>query len=139
MLAFCPLCASDDATKHDRASDGRVFAVCHAKEHGSEGFVWEPTLSGKHSTRGDGLGSELDIWDKLLECIPVDGVPHSYGEVEDVFFERYSANAALLKRAFRRWVSDRRRDRIIHGPHPPRSIVGSRRCQVVDSLDHDRA
>jgi hypothetical protein len=47
--------------------------------------------------RADGLGAELDIWAKLLECVPADGQPHSYGEVEDLFFERHPDEAAFLQ------------------------------------------
>jgi hypothetical protein len=36
-------------------------------------------------------------------------VPHSYGEVEDVFFERYPADAALLQERYgHRWREGKR-------------------------------
>ncbi len=104
MPAFCPLCASDDHTKEDRTDDGRVFAVCADPEHGSDGYVWEPTPPGGRSLRGDGLGAELGIWDKLLECVPADGHVHPYGDVEDRFFERYPEEAQqLLERYGHKW------------------------------------
>ena len=110
MPAFCPLCASDENTSEGVAEDGRQFAVCtSAREHGSDGFVWEPTPRRKSRARGDGLGAELEIWDKLLECIPADGAAHSYGEVEDRFFERYPADSSLLQERYgHRWRDGKR-------------------------------
>jgi hypothetical protein len=110
MPAFCPLCASDEHTAEGIAADGRGFAVCsNVKEHGPDGFVWEPTPTPSARIRGDGLGAELEIWDKLLECIPVDGAAHPYGEVEDRFFGRYPSEAALLQERYgHRWREGKR-------------------------------
>lgn len=60
-IAFSPLCASDELTSSESAEDGREFAVCMAKTHGEDRYVWEPTPTRKDSRRGDGLGLELDI------------------------------------------------------------------------------
>jgi len=99
-----PLCASDEHTSEGTTDDGRGSALCsNPREHGHDGFVWEPTRMKKSRNRGDGLGAELDIWDKLLECIPADGVAHSYGD-EERFFERYPAEASLLQERYgHRW------------------------------------
>ena len=98
-IAFCPLCASDERTSIESADDGREFAVCMAKAHGENGWVWEATPRRTHSRRGDGLGLQLDIWDKLLECVPAEGT-HSYGVVEDMFFERYPGDAVTLQERY---------------------------------------
>lgn len=106
MLAFCPLCASDEQSSFGVATDGRPFAVCeNEREHGSDGFVWEPTeLKAAGSLWRDGLGYELGIWDKLLECVPGDGGFHSYGDVEDIFFNRYPNEANRLQSLYgHRW------------------------------------
>jgi hypothetical protein len=96
--AFCPLCASDDWTSDGVTDDGRKYVVClNPREHPPEGYVWEPTAEKTGVTRGDGLGAELDIWDKLLECVPPDGLSHPYGDVEDQFFDRYPNDAAFLQ------------------------------------------
>jgi hypothetical protein len=101
---------SDEYTSEDVTEDGRRFVVCaNTREHGVDGYVWEPTPEKSGRTRGDGLGAELDIWDKLLECVPADGVPHAYGEVENVFFDRYPDEAALLQgRSGHRWREGKR-------------------------------
>lgn len=102
-MAFCPLCASDENTSVETAEDGREFAVCIARDHGDGGYVWEPSPSHRGSRRGDGLGIELAIWDKLIECVPAKGT-HPYGVVEDLFFERYPADAAALQERYgHRW------------------------------------
>jgi hypothetical protein len=89
---------SDEYTTEGMTEDGRRYVVCaNTREHGADGYVWEPTVAKAGRIRGDGLGAELDIWAKLLECVPADGQPHSYGEVEDVFFERYPDEAAFLQ------------------------------------------
>lgn len=104
MPAFCPLCASDEETREEHSDDGRSFAVCEAKYHGTEPFVWEPTQQQRSRTRGDGLGNELDIWEKLLECVPADGSVHAYGDVEDRLFANYPADAAALQNRYgHRW------------------------------------
>ncbi len=87
MPAYCSLCTSDEHTSEEVAEDGRLFAVCSGKYHGGEPYVWEPTPA-RRSKRGDGLGNDLDIWEKLLECVPADGSAHAYGVVEDQLFER---------------------------------------------------
>lgn len=109
MIPFCPLCASEDHTSSDVAEDGRVFVVCRSRDHGDEGFVWEPTRPDARSRRGDGLGAELDIWDKLLGCVPADGVAHPYGEVEDRFIEAYPNEAGVVwERYGHRWREGKR-------------------------------
>ena len=101
MPAFCSLCVSDEYTTEGATDDGRVFVTCfNSREHGPDGYTWEPTPEKSGRSRGDGLGSELEIWDKLLECIPTDGIPHAYGEVEDLFFERYPTETALLQERY---------------------------------------
>ena len=108
MPAYCSLCASDDYTSERETDDGRVFAVCSARYHGTEPYVWEPTPTLSRNTRGDGLGSELGIWDKLLECVPAGG-PHSYGIVEGRLFELYPNEAAGLQERYgHRWRDGRK-------------------------------
>jgi len=104
MIAFCPLCASDERTTQSTTEDGRRFAVCAHPDHGAEGFVWDPFIEARNSSRGDGLGAELDIWDKLLECVPADGETHPYGAVEDRLIERYPAESAVVQERYgHRW------------------------------------
>ena len=48
--------------------------------------------------------TELGVWDKLLECVQSDGSGHSYGEVEDRFFELYPLEASALQERYgHRW------------------------------------
>jgi len=103
--AFCSLCVSDEYTTEGVTDDGRPFITCtNTREHGTDGYTWEPAPEKASKSRGDGLGAELDIWDKLLECIPADGAAHPYGEVEDRFIERYPADASLLQDKYgHRW------------------------------------
>jgi len=110
MPVLCPLCVSDEHTSTGVADDGRRYVLCvNTREHGEDGFAWEPTPPRQTRIRGDGLGTELDIWDKLLECLPADGAPHSYGDVEDAFFDRYPADAALLQARYgHRWREGKR-------------------------------
>jgi hypothetical protein len=110
MPAFCSLCVSDDYTSEGVTNDGRRYVVCaNTREHGADGYVWEPTVEKPGRTRGDGLGAELDIWDKLLECVTADGVAHAYGEVEDIFFERYPDDAGFLQERYgHRWRGGKR-------------------------------
>lgn len=109
MVPFCSLCVSEDWASFEETEDGRRFAVCRSKNHGEEGYVWEPTDERSGRTRGDGLGSELDIWDKLLDCVLSDGAIHSYGEVEDRFIELYPAEAAVVwERYGHRWRDGKR-------------------------------
>ena len=84
---------------------GRVFAVCADPEHGSDGNVLGANTAWRSKPAGgDGLGAELGIWDKLLECVPADGHVHPYGDVEDRFFERYPEEAhQLLERYGHKW------------------------------------
>lgn len=78
--------------------------MCIDRSHGSEPYVWEPPPAPGRYQRGDGLGSELDIWDKVMECVPSDGAVHPYGEVEERFIERYPTEArTLLRRYGHRW------------------------------------
>ena len=98
MPAFCSLCVSDEYTTEGVTDDGRRFIVCaNTREHGPNGYVWEPVPEKPARLRGDGLGADLDIWDKLLECVPPDGIAHSYGDIEDIFFERYPDDAGVLQ------------------------------------------
>jgi hypothetical protein len=92
---------SDEYTSEGVEPEGQRYVVCaNVREHGVDGYRWNPTpLNRKGPSRG-GLGAELDIWDKLLECIPADGVTHPYGEVEDQLFERYPVDATLLQERF---------------------------------------
>ena len=96
MPAFCSLCVSDDYTEESTAEDGRRFISCRNPEHGTDPWVWEPSVAPSRRSRGDGLGSELDVWDKLLGCLESgsDFVP--YGVVEDRFVERYPTEARKL-------------------------------------------
>lgn len=100
MPAFCPLCASDDYTTDVATPDGESLAHCADRSHGLDGFTWDPTPPKPTNVRSDGIGAELDIWDKLLECVPADGDPHSYGEVEDRLFSMYPAEAATLQNRY---------------------------------------
>ena len=103
MPAYCSLCASDEHVSEQKTEDGRVYATCSARYHGAEPYVWEPTLTQRQGTRGDGLGNELGIWDKLLECVPADG-PHPYGLVEDQLFGLYPEQAKVLQERYgHRW------------------------------------
>jgi hypothetical protein len=104
MPAFCPLCASDERTSEHRTDDGRRFAICEARYHGTEPYVWETAPLQRFQTRGDGLGNDLGIWDKLLDCVPADGTAHPYGEVEDRLFESYLTEAGVLQERYgHRW------------------------------------
>lgn len=104
MPAFCPLCARDDQTEQKRTPDGRLYAICTSKDHGPSGYVWEPSPPREENLRSDGLGAELDIWDRLLECVPADEKAHPYGDVEDRFFEKHpEESAVLLKKYGHRW------------------------------------
>ena len=51
-----------------------------------------------------GIGADLDIWDKLLDCVPSGQEFVPYGDVEDAFFDRYPAEADVLLRKYgHRW------------------------------------
>ena len=103
MPVLCPLCARDDDTQTHRRDDGIKFAVCLDRSHGPEGFVWEPTPPPGRSMRSEGLGSELGIWDKLLEVVGP-GEFQSYGVVEDRFVERFPEETRILAERFgHRW------------------------------------
>lgn len=112
MPAFCPTCALDDYTKEGVADDGTPFATCRGPDHGPEGFTWERWQPAARTTGRpeSGLGAELDIWDKLLECIPSGSDYTSYGAVEDSFFARHPREAAqLAERYGHRWREGVRR------------------------------
>lgn len=100
MPAFCPLCASDDYTSDIITPDGETLALCGHRSHGVDGFTWDPSPPEPTNMRSDGIGSELDIWDKLLESVPNDGEAHQYGEVEDKLFESYPTEAAVLQNRY---------------------------------------
>lgn len=109
MVDFCPLCASDERTEAALAEDGRTFVVCSHPDHGEGGYVWEPTPERKAGPRSDGLGGELDIWDKLLECVPADGKTYSFGEVEDRLIGRYPSEARTIQDRYgHRWREGKR-------------------------------
>ncbi len=109
MPAFCPLCAADEHTHEGTTEDGVRFAVCRAPDHGTDGFVWEPSPPpGSPSVgRTGGLGAELGAWEKLWECVP-EGVDFvAYGVIEDRFLERFPLEARqLLERYGHRWRHD---------------------------------
>ena len=96
MPHLCPLCASDDLTAESRTHDGVQFVVCTDRSHGADGYVWEPTPPPGRSTRGDGLGAELEIWDKLLELFDPAEDFVAYGDIEDRLFHRYPTEAQTL-------------------------------------------
>lgn len=105
---FCPLCASEDDATTGTADDGRTFFSCSNRSHGSDPYIWEPSPPPNRSQRSDGLGAELDIWDKLLDSIPSGTEFRAYGDVEDEFFARYPSEAALLlDRYGHRWRDER--------------------------------
>ena len=105
MPAYCPLCASDERTSEGNADDGRHFASCAHPDHGPEPFTWELYTPGTdRSTRGDGLGAELGIWDKLLECLEPGEPAIAYGILEDRFLERFPVEwKQLIDRYGHRW------------------------------------
>jgi hypothetical protein len=127
-IPFCPLCASDENTSVQSADDGREFAVCAAADHGDSGYVWESSPPHRSPRRGDGLGAELEIWDKLLESVP-DGGPHAYGAVEDSFIARYPRDAELLQERYgHRWREGRRSA----SPFSMSSYLAARLSELAD-------
>ncbi|MDP2623973.1 MAG: hypothetical protein Q8Q29_09260 [Actinomycetota bacterium] len=103
MPVLCPLCARNNDTQTHWRDDGIKFAVCLDRSHGPEGFVWEPTPPPGRSMRSEGLGSELGVWDKLLEVVEP-GEFQSYGVVEDRFVERFPEETLILAERFgHRW------------------------------------
>lgn len=115
MPALCPLCALDEYTSVQTDPDGKKYVVCrNSRQHGLDGYVWEQPAEardGRAGTRADGLGIELGIWEKLLECVPSDGKSHSYGDVEDAFIARFPAEAATLQSRYgHRWRDGRKSD-----------------------------
>lgn len=66
--------------------------------------MWEPTDPKQGSARHDGLGAELGIWDKLLECFIAGQDSVAYGEIEDRFFAAYPDDARRLLHLYgHRW------------------------------------
>jgi len=103
MVQYCGVCASDEYTQAQQTSDGRIYVVCTNPFHGDEPRVWEPTTH-RRSTSHEGIGAELSIWDKLLECVVPgeDFVP--YGTVEDRFANKHPEDLARLIREYgHRW------------------------------------
>lgn len=96
---MCPLCAYDSDTVEDRTDDGIVFITCTHPSH-DEPFVWERPPEQRSVRAGDGIGVELGIWDKLLECVIAGEEAVQYGVVEDRLFERYPAESAELIRRY---------------------------------------
>ncbi len=105
MPAFCPLCAQDDYTETHELDDGTSYAICLYATHGPDGYVWEPWVEKRgRSSRSEGLGAELEIWDKLLACFSSTDDFISYGDVEDRFISRYPSEATLLLHRYgHRW------------------------------------
>jgi hypothetical protein len=101
---YCSLCGSDESTEEKQTPDGRRFVTCSDRSHGKEPWVWEPTDPKQGSSRHDGLGAELGIWDKLLECFtPGEGFV-AYGEIEDRFLIAFPDEAHRLLLAYgHRW------------------------------------
>ena len=100
MPHLCSLCATDDSTTEYRNDDGVRYVVCTDRSHGSDGYAWEVPPPPGRSARGDGLGAELGIWDKLLELFDPDEDYVSYGVVEDRLFECYPTEATTLLRRY---------------------------------------
>ncbi|HKZ24176.1 MAG TPA: hypothetical protein VJ398_00110 [Acidimicrobiia bacterium] len=95
MVEYCGVCASEEYTESQVTEDGRHFVVCSSPFHGDEPRIWEPTTrlrSGSH----EGIGAELLIWDKLLECVIPGEAFVPYGTVEDRLGERYPEDLARL-------------------------------------------
>ena len=101
MPIYCPVCASEDYASEQAEPDGEKYFWCTNEDvHGVDGYRWSSAPRTTRKPDRGGLGAELDIWDKLLECIPADAEAHSYGEVEDVFFERYPKDAEFLQERY---------------------------------------
>lgn len=96
MPHLCNLCVSDESTSEGRNEDGVRYVICTDRSHGPDGYVWEPAPPPGRSTRGDGLGAELGIWDKLLELFEPEEEFVAYGVIEDRLFDRYPSEAATL-------------------------------------------
>ena len=105
MPALCPLCVLDEYTATDRTADGVAFGSCSNPEHGGEPFVWEVTEHARKGVRArDGIGADLGVWDKLLQCVHEGEPAVAYGTVEDRLFERFPDEAASLLQAYgHRW------------------------------------
>lgn len=108
MPTYCGVCLSEEYTAVDVTDDGTRFAVCSSGFH-AEPRVWEPPARSPAQRRrsGEGIGAELGVWDKLLECVPEgDFVP--YGDVEDAFAERFPQELkTLIERFGHRWRDPR--------------------------------
>ena len=113
MPAYCSICTSDERTSEGTTEDGRRYASCADPYHGPDPYTWEPTTFGASgSYRGDGLGAELGIWDKLLECLEAGEPRISYGDLEDRFVERFPAEwKQLIDRYGHRWRPGKRSGR----------------------------
>jgi hypothetical protein len=104
MVEYCGACASEEYTEVHRTDDGRRYVVCSSPFHGDEPRIWEPQPAQLHSRSHEGIGAELQIWDKLLECVipGEDFVP--YGTVEERLAERYPDDLEELIRQYgHRW------------------------------------
>jgi hypothetical protein len=89
----------DEYTVEDRTPDGMVLITCTHPSH-TQPFVWERPPEHRTRRSGEGLGADLGIWDKLLECF-LPGEPRvEYGVVEDRLFERYPAVCEELMRRY---------------------------------------
>jgi hypothetical protein len=97
MVAYCSLCASDEATSSHVTDDGIAYAVCADSSHGEGGYIWEPHQPGQgHSRSSEGIGAEIGIWDKLLTLFEPGEDFVSYGDVEERFLDRYPTEFTLL-------------------------------------------
>jgi hypothetical protein len=103
MPAFCPICARDEETEEGRLDEGTRYGLCRSRDHGPEPYVWEITRPGVSFRSSEGIGADLDIWDKLLECVEsADFVP--YGTVEERFIAKFPEEAQTLAERFgHRW------------------------------------
>ena len=99
MPALCPLCVFDDYTTEGRTEDGIRYVTCSNPDHGVEPYVWEPTET-KYRRSRDGIGADLDVWNKLLDCLSLGEPAVSYGVVEDRFFDRSPDEAMTLLLAY---------------------------------------
>ena len=96
MATYCGVCASEDYTSSDCLDDGTLFHVCTSSFHGDHPRTWEPPSRSRIRLSGAGVGSELNIWDKLYECVPEGDEHVPYGDVEDALAARYPKDLQRL-------------------------------------------
>ena len=108
MPNFCGVCASEDYTHEDQTDDGATFVVCTNPYHGESSRVWEPQHAESGRPDRGGIGAELGIWDKLLECVPPGSDFIPYGDVEDAFTDRFpDVMRRLIEMYGHRWREPR--------------------------------